>query len=72
MGTVQTQSGTILVQYDSVGGGVNYSSNYIGDDLDFEIQADEDSGSIRLNIIVGNANVNSLNFDYKVYSKFKT
>jgi len=69
MGTVQQQSGTIMVQYDPTAGTVNYASSYIGSDLDFEIQADVSGGNVRLNIIVGNANVNFLNFDYRTYSK---
>jgi hypothetical protein len=72
MGTVQQQSGTIMVQYDPTAGTVNYASNYIGNDLDFEIQADVSGGNVRLNIIVGNINANSLNFDYRIYSKLVT
>jgi len=70
VGTIKPQSGTIQVQYDSTTGTVTYANNWIGDDLDFEIQADEDAGNIRLNIIVGSVSGNSLNFDYKIYSKF--
>ena len=72
MGTVQKQSGTVQVQYDSVSGTVNYTYSYIGEDLGVEIQADQSGGNIRLNIIVDNTNTNSLNFDHKVYSKFTT
>jgi hypothetical protein len=72
MGTVQQQSGTITVQYDPIAATVNYASNYIGNDLDFDIEADVNAGNIRLNIIVGNLNANSLNFDCKIYSKFTT
>ena len=71
IGTVQGQSGTILVHYDSVAGTVRPPHRLaLGSDLDFDIEADESGGDIRLNIIVGNVSVNSLNFDYKIYSKF--
>ena len=72
VGTIQRRSGTIIVQYDSTTGLVTYGEGggYVGDDLDFEIQADESAGNIRLNIIVGSVSGNSLNFDYKIYSKF--
>ena len=72
VGTVKRQSGTIIVQYDTTTGLVTYGfgAGYVGDNLDFNIEADENAGDIRLNIIVGNVSANSLNFDYKIYSKF--
>ncbi len=69
VGTVEHRSGTIEVQYDPVSGGVTSKNGYLGPKLDFTITADESGGDIRLNIIVGSVNTNSVNFDYKTYSK---
>ncbi|KKK59034.1 hypothetical protein LCGC14_3038430, partial [marine sediment metagenome] len=71
MGTVQQQAGMIEVLYEAVSGTVHYSSSYIGSDLDFTIEAsDESNGDINLNIVVGDVNANDLSFDVRLYSKF--
>lgn len=59
----EKQSGTIMVMYDDNGPSASYSSEYIGADLGFGIEADLSSGSIRLNIIVDNSSTDDVVFE---------
>ena len=71
IGTVQKQAGTIDVLYDDVSGVVSYSSDFIpATDLGFTIEADQNAGNIRLNIIVDNAYAENVSFDQTLISKF--
>jgi len=69
MGTVQKQAGTLTVLYDDVTGAVTVFRSSVGPLLDFEITGDTNAGNIRLNIVVGDDNVNNLSFDSRIVSK---
>ena len=67
---VWKEFGNIDVGYDDTSGTVYYSSDFIGVDLGFDIEADVSGGNIRLNIIVDNSVSNNLSFDETLISKF--
>lgn len=63
------QSGTVDVLYDDDTDITYYSSDYIGVDIDFKIEASDVAGALRLDIIVGSVNTDDLSFAYNVISK---
>jgi len=65
----QYQSGTIHIAFNPTNGDVSYSTDYVGPNIGFTLQADLNSNDLRLNAVVDNTNSNSVFFDWKFYSK---